>query len=454
MISKPFSFKTEPFKHQLDCFMEMRDKDYYGLFAEQGLGKTKIALDCVSYNVSLNPKYKTLVVCPNTLVENWADEIQKHSDLTYILLMGSRTQRLARITHEAHIYVINYESTRKLYKELRDRGFNCLILDESTAVKNFKSLQSRACYDISTTVPRRIIMSGTPVMNSPLDIFSQYRVLNPLIFGVSYYRFRNSYAVMGGYMNKQPIQWKNMDNFKRKVWACAVRKTKDECLDLPDKLYQVVHVDLTEEQANVYKKLKEDFIYEVGNMTVTAPIMLTRLMRFSQITAGFTKDVEGIEHEFKNNPKIDWLVDFLTNLPSGTKTVIFCRFRREIQMVEDALRKCSISSVSVHGETKDRIEKVKQFNTDDTTMVFIGQIQTAGIGINLTAASYCIFMTNDYSYGHRIQAEDRCHRIGQTKNVTIIDVLARGTIDIGVQRIIRKKESLASMVTGDLVRMV
>jgi SNF2 family DNA or RNA helicase len=394
--------KTKPYEHQQECFDLIKDKEYYGLFAEPGLGKTKIALDVISYHAKSHKRYKALVVCPNTLVENWADEIEKHSSLPYILLLGSKAQRLKKLSWDSTIYVINYESTRILHKELRERGFDYLVLDESTAIKNFKSLQSKACYDISTAVTRRLIMSGTPVMNTPLDIFAQYKVLDPLIFGISFYRFRATYAVMGGFMNKQAIQWKNMDNFKRKVWSCAIRKTKDECLDLPDKLYQVINVDLTEEQKKVYKKLKEEFIYEFKNITVTAPIMLTRLMRFSQITAGFTKDIEGVEHEFKDNPKVAWLLDFINGLDSKSKVVVFCRFRREIRQVEDALRRNATSFVSVHGDTKDRIEKVREFNGEGDIRCFIGQLQTAGIGINLTSASYCVFMSNSYSYGERI----------------------------------------------------
>lgn len=259
---------------------------------------------------------------------------------------------------------------------------------------------------------------------------------------------------MGGYMNKQPIYWRNMDDLKRRVHSCAIRKTKDECLDLPDKLYQVVHIDMTDEQAEIYLKLKQDFIYEFKDVTVTAPIMLTRLMRFSQITAGFTKDVEGIEHEFKVNPKVDWLVEFISELPLTAKVVVFCRFRREISMVESALSSAFIGHTSVHGGIDDRIERVKKFNEDEETRVFIGQLQTTGMGINLTAASYCVFMSNSYSYGERVQAEDRTHRIGQTRNVTYIDILARNTVDVGIHRALKKKESLAGMVTGDLVKMV
>ena len=440
-------FKTPPFAHQQECFDLMKDETFYALFAEPGLGKTKIVLDILSYNREDDPRLRALVVVPNTLVENWADEIVKHSDLSYVLLTGSKLKRLKNLKKDACIYVINYEGTRIMWQELAKQNFDYLILDESTAVKNHKSQQSKACYEISHTALRRIIMTGTPIMNSPLDIFAQYKILDTSVLGYNYYRFRNLYAVMGGYMNKMAVAWKNLHDLKTRVYTCAVRKTKAECLDLPDKLYQVVKLDMTPDQAKIYKKLKEEFIYEFKDVVVTAPIMLTRLMRFSQITAGFTKDVEGIEHEFSKNPKADWLMDFMDTLEADAKVVVFCRFKREIAMVEDALRSRGHKYVSVHGGTKDRIGKVHQFNGDPETRVFIGQIQTTGMGINLTAGSYCVFMSNSYSYGDRIQAEDRTHRIGQVKNVTYIDLLMRNSIDINIHRALKKKENLASRGT-------
>jgi SNF2 family DNA or RNA helicase len=446
--------KTKPFAHQQECFDIMKDKDFYGLFAEQGLGKTKIVLDILSYNREARKNLRALVVCPNTLIENWADEIVKHSNLPHVLITGSKARRVRAMAEVTCIYVINYEATRIFWKQLKSMKFDYLILDESTAVKNHKSQQSKACFEIAQTSARRIIMTGTPVMNSPLDLFAQYKILDISIFGHNFYRFRATYAIMGGYMNKLAVSWKNMHNLKLRAFACAIRKTKAECLDLPDKLYQVVKLDMTKQQMEIYKKLKEEFIYEFKDVVVTAPIMLTRLMRFSQITAGFTKDIEGVEHEFAQNPKVAWIIDFIDDLDDEAKVVVFCRFRREISMLEDALRQRTIQSVSVHGGTEDRIDRVRQFNTDKRTKVFIGQIQTAGIGINLTAASYCVFMSNSYSYGHRAQAEDRLHRIGQVKNVTYIDLLMRNTIDVGIHRTLGKKENLAAMVTGDLVAMV
>jgi SNF2 family DNA or RNA helicase len=396
----------------------------------------------------------TLIVCPNTLIDNWVDELSKHSDLSCVTLTGTKAQREDKLMYTKDVYIINYEGARIMWKNLVLRRFKCLILDESTCVKNPQALQSKACLEISRSVPNRYILSGTPVMNNPLDIFSQYRILDPSIFGASYYRFKYRYAIWGGYNNYQVIKWVNMGEFNERVGRCAIYKTKDQCLDLPAKLYQTVKFDLPEPQQQVYTDLKKGFIAEFRDNVVSAPIVLTRLMRFSQITAGFTKDVEGEEHVFDENPKIDWLCAFINDIGEHNKTVVFCRFTREIQLVERALTEHGIKFVRVSGETRDRIERVKQFNTDPSIRVFIGQLQTSGIGINLTAASYCVFMTNSYSYGERVQAEDRCHRIGQTKNVTYIDLLFRNTVDINIYRTLQNKESLANMVTKELIKMV
>jgi len=246
-----------------------------------------------------------------------------------------------------------------------------------------------------------------------------------------------------------------MGEFTDRIASCSIYKTKDQCLDLPAKLYQVVKFDLPEDQLKVYTDLKKGFIAEFRDTVVSAPVVLTRLMRFSQITAGFTKDVEGVEHDFTSNPKLDWLCDFISNLEESRKVVVFCRFTREIQLVEEALQRSGITFVRVSGSTKDRIGCVKRFNSDTGGVrVFVGQLQTTGIGINLTAASYVVFMTNSYSYGERVQAEDRCHRIGQDKNVTYIDLLYKNTIDVNILRTLKNKESMAHMVTKDLIRMV
>ena len=448
-------FKTPCFKHQLECFEKIKDKPYFALLLEPGLGKTKVTLDVITYRKQQNPKYKTLVVCPNTLVENWIDEVAKHSDLTSVALLGSQVTRGARLQHDVDVYVINYESCRTALKiKLIKKGFDFLVLDESTAVKNPRTAQAKACHEISTYVKHKLILTGTPVMNNPLDIYGQYRILNPDIYGRNYFRFRSRYAVMGGYLDKQVVRWINMVDFRERLYRCAIRKTKDECLDLPNKLYQIIRLDMPDDQKKVYNDLKKGFIAEYRNEVITAPVILTRLMRFSQITAGFTKTVEGEEYAFSKNPKIDWLVNFIQNLAYQRKVVAFCRFTYEIQMVERALRRANLAFVTVQGKTKNRIDLISKFNRDEGVRCFIGQLQCVGMGINLTAANYAVFMSNSYSYGERVQAEDRIHRIGQDRNCTYIDLLMKGSIDSAIHNTLHRKESLSNLATRKLVEMI
>ena len=437
-----FEFKTRPFAHQRECFDLAKERPYYALFLEMGLGKTKITLDIIEYRKIIRPGYKTLVVCPNTLIDNWEEEAKIHSTLTCVTLTGSKQRRIKRLfENDADVYVINYEGVRILREELSKKTFNLLVLDESQKVKNPGSQQSKACYALSTNIKHKLILTGTPIMNHPLEVFGQYKILTDKVFGTNFYRFRARYAIMGGYLNKQAIQWINIKEFKNKMFSCAVRKTKKECLDLPEKLYEVVKLELPPEQRAVYKELKETFISEFKENPIIAPIVITRLMRFSQITAGFIKDVEGEIHEFKTNPKVEWLIEFLKE--NDSKVVVFCKFHKEIDMLCEALTKANIGHVSIDGRVKKRIELVKKFNDDVDVRVFVGEIHTSGVGINLTSASYAVFFSNDYSYGVRVQAEDRIHRIGQDKNCTYIDLVARATVDITIANTLKRKGSIS-----------
>jgi SNF2 family DNA or RNA helicase len=367
-------------------------------------------------------------------------------------LIGSRKQREIRLDRPAQIYIINYEGARIITENLLHRDFDLLVCDESHALKEPTSLRSKACYRLSQNIKHKIIMTGTPILNSPLDVFAQYRVLSPTVYGLSWYRFRARYAIMGGYMNKMVIKYVNMKDFKARLFVCSTIKTKEECLDLPDKLYETIRLDLPQDQRSMYKDLKDAFIAEFQDKIVSAPVMLTRLMRFSQITAGFYKTIQGEEHAFKTNPKTDWLIEWVKD--NQKKIVVFCRFHKEIDMLKAALAEVGIGSVCVDGRNTDRMDSIHRFDNDPECKVFIGQIQVAGQGINLQSASYCTFLSNSYSYGERRQAEDRIHRIGQKSNCTYFDIVYRDTIDEKLLKVLAKKEELAKYCTKDIVQLV
>lgn len=447
------ALKTTLLKHQQQDVEIIKNKTYFALLYECGVGKTLATLAIIDERKKRFPKYKTLYVAPNTLIENVMDEIEQHTDLTCVALQGSSDKRVKLLSTAVDIYLINYEATRIITDELIKAKFDLVVFDESQSLKGYTTQQSKACYRIAMSASHRLILTGTPVHNGPLDCFGQFRVLSGDIFGTSYYRFRARYAVMGGFLNKQILTYINMEEFKQKILRCSIIRKKEDVLDLPPRTYETIHIDLPDEQKRMYKQLRDQFISEIGTSVVTAPVMLTRIMRFSQITAGFYKNIEGKEHSYETNPKQEWLIEWLKD--HGHKCVVFVKFIKELKDLERRLSDNGIKFVSVFGDTEDRIEVVKNFNGDTGIQVFIGQIDTAGQGINLQTASYCVFLSNNYSYGDREQAESRIHRNGQkAENCTYIDVVARETIDERVLKILKRKESLAGMLTNDIAKVV
>ncbi len=213
-------------------------------------------------------------------------------------------------------------------------------------------------------------------------------------------------------------------------------------------------IDLTDEQRRIYDTLKRDFIVEMQGKTITANYVLTRLIRFSQVTAGFIKAEDTEEINFKTNPKLIWLREFIEGLPADEKVVIFCRFIKEIWNVAAMSSEMKIAHVTMHGSVKqiERQGLINLFNTDSRVRIFIGQVETSGLGINLHSARYCVFLSNSYSHGSRLQCEERLHRIGQKRNVTYIDILARDTIDATIVKCLKAKQEMAYKVIEEMKR--
>ncbi len=433
------------YPHQEQIIKAAYHKRAFAIFADCGLGKTACAIKLVE---SYQP-CKALVIAPNTILENWANEVAKWSNLRAVILQGTRTKRVQLLDKpDIDVYIINYEALRLFEAELTAMKFDMIIADELQKLKGHKTLQSKAAFRLAQGIQYRLGMTGTPITNSPIDLFAEYRFLNPNIFGYSFYRFRARYAVMGGYMSKEIKAYINLDELKDKVHSIAITVKKEDCLSLPEKIYQVHRIDLHEEQRRVYKQLATEFISDIQGKTVTAPYVLTRLLRLSQCTAGFCKTEEHEEINFDTNPKLKLLRELIEDLPKEDKAVVFCRFLKEIRNLERLCEEANWPYTSVYGETKDRQTRIDWFNTTPEAKIFIGQVETAGIGINLQSAHYCVFLSNSYSHGSRIQCEERLHRIGQGSNVTYIDILAAKTIDETILNCLKEKKDLAEEIVN------
>ena len=296
-----------------------------------------------------------------------------------------------------------------------------------------------------------MILSGTPVQNNAVDLYSQYRFLDPAVYGASFYAFKNRYCIMGGYGQHQIVGYRNMDELVEKEHSVAYRVTKEECLDLPQQTFINRYVQFTDAEQAIYEQLRKSSFLELETgENVTATTILTMYLRLMQLTGGFLTADESTRPKQVNTAKLDALADIVDDyvVDAGKKLVIFARFRAEIAAIENLLRLRKIQYGSIYGDVpmEERGKIVEDFQTNPDTKVFVAQIQTAGLGITLHAASTAVFYSYDYNYANYAQALARIHRIGQRLPVTYIHLVVDGSIDEKILAALKNKEDMAKTV--------
>ena len=297
----------------------------------------------------------------------------------------------------------------------------------------------------------RLILSGTPVQNSVIDLYSQYRFLDPTVFGTNFYVFRSRYCRLGGYGGHEITGYQHMDELVKKEHAIALRVTKAQCLDLPAETFVRRYVRLESEARRLYAGIARSSRTQLeSGGHITAATVLTRLLRLMQLTGGFIQEDEADRPRPASTAKLDALADLLEDYvqEGGHKLVIFARFRAEILAIMGLLHKKRIRHGCIYGDIpmEQRGAVVEDFQQNPDTMVFVAQIQTAGLGITLHAASAAVFYSLDFNYANYAQALARIHRIGQAHPVTYVHLLAEHTIDDQVLDALERKEDLARAI--------
>jgi SNF2 family DNA or RNA helicase len=396
-----------------------------------------------------------LIVAPLSVLGVWESEFRKFAAFPYTLavLTGTGTQKeqtLKRLTGTGLlIAVCNYEFARDKQKAVLAWRPDLVICDEGHKLKSHTSQTSKALHTIGAAAKYKLLLTGTPVTNKAADIFSQYKFLNPRVFGTSYYAFRNRYFDQGYFASQLTMKPHMEPEFTQRLHSIAYRATKAECLDLPAFVDVVRPVELELAAMKVYKDLFRDSFAEIGDDTVTAANILARLLRLSQLTGGFVRGDDGaMQHVSK--AKLAALEDIVEEAVSEErKLVIIARFVPELAAICKLLEAKQIGHVLVKGGVKNRATLVEQFQTDPETQVFVGQIGTAGLGITLHAASTLVFYSLDYSMSNFEQTKARIHRSGQHHNCTYIYLTARGTVDENILQALRDKGNLARALIDD-----
>ena len=406
-----------------------------------------------------------LIVAPTSVCAVWPKEFEDAATFKFKVnvLLGDKKQRLRELEalkafpfKALKVAVINYESTWRegIFEALLDWKPDMVIADESQRIKSHDAQQSKAMHKLGDVARYKLILSGTPVQNNAIDIFSQYRFLDPTVFGMNFYAFRNRYAIMGGFSNRQIVGYKDLDELIKKEHSIAYRVTKEEALDLPEQTFITRNIRMNTKDRNLYDQIRRNSFAELeSGGQITAPTVLTKLLRLQQFTGGFIQADEGDKPELVFRGKLDALEDILEDyvIEAEKKLVVFCRFRPEIDLIQRLLDRRKIRYCSIYGDIKidDRGDIVKEFQTNPKVKVFLAQIDTAGLGITLTAADTCVYYSVNFNYAAYSQSLARIHRIGQRNRCTYIHLVVEKTIDETVLKALAKKEDLAKTVVDD-----
>lgn len=460
-LSVQMPVKVKPFEHQKKAFAIGTTIPYAGLLMEQGCGKSMTSVAIAGHRFLHDGLKRVLVIAPTSVVPVWPREFNDYADFPFAVraLTGTSKDKSKQLEtwkpdpSVLQVAVVNYEATWRMEEALAKwiKG-GMIICDESQRIKTPNATQSKCIHKLGKLARFRLILTGTPVSNTPLDFFSQYKFLDESIFGSSFTRFRSRYALMGGFENKQVVAYRNMDELVRKAHSIAFRVSKAEALDLPSETTQPLFVELDKKTRAFYNELKKEAIAELQTgETITAQVVLTKLLRLAQIAGGFVTDEDKRVHQV-GREKLQAFEETLDDLmAAGKKVVVFARFIPEIEAINKILEQKGIDYGFITGAVSqtERGEVVKKFQTDPNCRVFVAQIQTAGLGITLTAADTAIFFSMDFSLANHEQAKARIHRIGQKNNVTYIYLLARDTVDEKVFDALKAKKNVADSVVDN-----
>lgn len=467
-----YEFKTNPFGHQKTALKKSRGKQAYAFFMEMGTGKSKVIIDEIGILYSEGEIDIAVVFAPKGVYMNWIkSELPAHlgidADIMHWMSGGgskSHQQELMAFLKprkKLRIFLVNTEAVSSgtkainYLKRLLSSGVSYMAVDESTFIKNPTSKRTKNVVALGRLAKYRRIATGSPVTRSPLDLYSQFEFLGTGLLGSSsYYPFRARFAVMqqkdfGGRRVNIVVGYKNLDELTARVDGHSYRVTKDECLDLPPKIYTRRDVELTQEQQIAYNDMRTIAFTEIGDGFVSATSAITILLRLHQITCGHITDENGDVHTLKSN-RVSEMMEVLSEVSGDT--IIWARYRHDIRQIVEAIKKeYGEDSVAQYhgGNTNTRQDDVDRFLNDNKCRFMVSNQQSGGYGNTWVNANTVIYFSNDYDLEKRLQSEDRAHRSGQTRPVTYVDLVAPNTVDEKILQALRRKINISDTIMGD-----
>jgi SNF2 family DNA or RNA helicase len=466
--------------HQSSAVDRFADAKEMALLWEMGTGKTTEGIAFLRWRYTMHKQVlPTLIISPVATLYNWLEEFKINAPQSIVdecLVPYMRTKK-SKYTNKDRaklikssgkkIFILNPESldSKEVVAALLEIGITCLVLDESHKFKSYDSKRLKALLTIADRATYRVISTGTPILNSYLDIWAQWRILdNGETFGKNFFVFRETY------FRDENAAWKGQQGYfpsfvprpetaqlvSQLMDRKATRIRKEECLDLPPLINQTIFVEMSDEQARAYYAMEDDMLVSLKNGTCAATNALTKVLRMLQIVSGHLTferdDLEKTTAFFSKNPRIDALSNLLEELCPQHKVIVWCTFTENYAAIRKLCEGLGIEFAELTGQTKNRQEEIDKFQKDEKCRVMISNPQAGGVGVNLTAASYAIYYSRSYSLGDRLQSEARNHRGGSEvhKSIVLIDLVVKDTIDEDVLETLKRKENFSDNVLDRL----
>ena len=476
-----YKFKTKPYDHQQEAFDKSAERHAYALFMEMGTGKTKVAIDTLGALYEAGKVEAALIVAPKGVYGNWVNkEIPQHLpdriDRKVVLWQPNLTQKfkaelrdvaIKKDSRKLRIFVMNTEalSTKKgkdtamRFLELNPDNF--VVIDESTSIKNRNAQRTKNIIGLGKKAKYRRILTGSPITKNPMDLYAQCAFLGTKILGFdSFYAFQGRYAVVqqrkfGARSFQQVTGYRNLEELNGKLEQFSHRVLKEDCLDLPDKIYTQREVELTKEQKDAYAQMKQFALAMLakGELSTTQSV-LTQIMRLQEICCGHLRTDDGEIQPVASN-RMNEMLEAIGEMMG--KVIIWASYVYDIQAIEQKLKDTygPRSVVTFYGATpaEERDAIVADFQDPESEVrFFVANPRTGGYGLTLTAATNVLYYNNSYDLEIRLQSEDRAHRIGQEHHVLYVDLVSPGTVDQKIIQALKGKINLAQQVLGEEAR--
>lgn len=449
--SQNFNSKTTALPHQIEAINYIYNNKVIALFDEQGLGKTKIVIDSLCWEMKEGKIEGVLVIAPMSLLYNWEQEVCKHSFLIPIVLKGTEREKRYKFLTGANFYITNYESVisenQRIKRFCKSRSV-AIVLDESARIKDPKSKTAQSIFQLSQFSVKRIIISGTPVANKPYDLWAQYYFLdNGKLLGIDYKSFKSQYDI------KNPNYENNLSELNILINNNSIRRLKEDVLELPEKQFNSIFIKLSGKQLELYNQLRNELFIEITNIKGEVVLdesssILKKLLRLTQIAS----NPQLIDKSYNEIPakfiKLDQILESI--ISKGEKAVIWTSFVENVLTLKK--RYIKYSPLVIHGEVpiKQRSEYVHEFQNYEKNRIMILNPAAAREGITLTKANNAIYLDRNFNLVDYLQSQDRIHRISQSKDCKIYKLIAKQTIDEYIETLVDVKKNIAAFIQGDV----